>query len=260
MSQLTEKHSMSKLVGAPPGYVGYGTGGLLTDPIKRTPHCILLLENVNYAHSDIIDLIATLLESGQITDATGKTVNFAHTIILMTTTMSEERCKTLKMGQQTESSERSILSERQNGEESNAAVGASIDANQPKIRPPSLPQKLVERVDNLLLLNSLSSKAYQQIVQSHLDSLVTGFTQQGINLRISDNAVNYLTQIGERQSAHGIERMVRQKVMVPVGKAVVNSGFAEVLTQIDAKIQVQVEFQNVDDIRVYACDVQEEQL
>ncbi len=174
MSEFMEKHSVSRIIGAPPGYVGYDEAGQLTEKIRRRPYSVVLFDEIEKAHPDVLNILLQILDDGRITDARGKTVNFENTVIVMTTNAgSDNSGATVGFF-----SEDSALSENK-----------TMKALSAFLRP-----EFINRVDEIITFRSLDEKDFESIARIMLDELKSALDEKGIKLVYSDEVVAYIAK------------------------------------------------------------------
>ena len=194
MSEYMEKHSVSRLVGAPPGYVGFEEGGQLTEAVRRSPYSVLLFDEIEKAHPDVFNLLLQLLDDGRLTDSQGRTVDFRNTIVLMTSNIgSEEMLKGID-------------------EEVEKKVLAQLQAH---FRP-----EFLNRVDDIVLFSALSQEDLIQIVDILVASLAKRIKAQGYNLVVTDAAKAWLAKEGYDPvyGARPLKRFIQQAVETPLAR------------------------------------------
>jgi len=206
MSEYQEKHSVSRLVGAPPGYVGYDEGGQLTEAVRRRPYSILLLDEIEKAHPDVFNVLLQVLDEGRLTDNKGRTVNFKNTIIIMTSNLGSD-----------------LIHERFDGikesEMERAAELAKRDVSdllKQTIRP-----EFLNRIDETILFLPLTKKDIEQITRIQLNGLTKKLKTQGITLIIKEETVKWIAEVGFDPffGARPIKRVIQKKVMNELSKA-----------------------------------------
>ncbi len=174
MSEFMEKHSVSRIVGSPPGYVGYDEAGQLTEKIRRKPYAVVLFDEIEKAHPDVLNVLLQILDDGEITDAHGRKVNFENTVIVMTSNAGSERKEgTVGFG-------RSV--NEQNRER-------AMKALQQFLRP-----EFINRVDEVVCFNQLTEENFRAIARIMLDELVTSLGEKGITFRYDDALLDWLTR------------------------------------------------------------------
>ncbi len=214
MSELSESHAISKLVGAPPGYVGHDAGGQLTESIRRRPYQLVLLDEIEKAHMDVLQALLPLLEDGRMTDGKGRTVDCRHTIIVMTSNLGAEASgKGGSIG----------FREPQDGsrQEQSAAVSAARKA---------LPPELWNRIDEPLFFAPLGPSEVREIARRMLRSVAAQLIErQGIELCFDDSTIEALVLAGGYDVALGarpMRRVIGRIVEAPLASAMLSEEFA----------------------------------
>ena len=184
MSEYQEKFSATRLIGAPPGYVGYDEGGQLTEAVRRKPYSVVLFDEIEKAHPDVFNILLQVLDDGRLTDNKGRTVNFKNTIIIMTSNLL-----TAKDAPQGDD----------DSEHSREQLVAALTA--PRLSPsgtplPGLRPEFVNRIDDILMFHALNRSEIEQIVRLHIATVARRLEAQGITLRVNDDAVAFLAEEG----------------------------------------------------------------
>ena len=198
MSEFMEKHSVSRIIGAPPGYVGYDEAGQLTEKIRRRPYSIVLFDEIEKAHPDVLNVLLQILDDGRITDARGKTVNFENTVIIMTTNAGSDRSSAMA----------GFASDSQNGRQMQTEKALSSF-----LRP-----EFLNRVDEIITFRSLSEKDFAAIAEIMLGELKTALEEKGIRLEYSKEATeliaknSYSQKFGARNMRRYIQREVEDQL------------------------------------------------
>ena len=179
MSEYMEKHSTSKLIGSPPGYVGYGEGGILTERVRRRPYSVILLDEIEKAHPDVLNILLQILEDGILTDSTGRRVDFSSTIVIMTSNLISES-----------EAERRVL-----GFSESKCQDSSADElrTSKKLRETFRPE-LLNRIDEIVLFSRLGEAELRAIADIMLSDLCERSLEVGVRLEIADGVSNYLAQ------------------------------------------------------------------
>jgi len=205
MSEFQEKHSVSKLVGAPPGYVGYDEGGQLTEAVRRRPYSIILLDEIEKAHPDVFNLLLQVLDDGRLTDAKGRTVNFKNTIIIMTSNLGSnlihQSFTNIKLSEFDTTAKKAKLK--------------VIELLKQTIRP-----EFLNRIDETILFTPLTRKDIKEIVQLQLDQLKSKLLKQDIKLMINEDAFDWIAEAGYDPfyGARPIKRVIQKQVMNELSK------------------------------------------
>lgn len=201
MSELMESHSVSKLIGSPPGYVGYGEGGQLTETVRQNPYTVVLFDEIEKAHPDIMQLLLQLLDEGTLTDSRGVPVNFKNCIILMTSNIGAERMQ------------RNHVVGFGSKEEDN------IDSIK-KMLTQHLRPEFINRLDEIIFFNSLDEKTCKIILNNELKKFIKRLDKQHVKLEINNQVKNMLLQEGfdKKYGARPLRRAIQSKVQTPVAK------------------------------------------
>lgn len=181
MSEYQEKHSVSRLIGAPPGYVGYDEGGQLTEAVRRKPYAVVLLDEIEKAHPDVFNILLQVLDDGRLTDNKGRTANFRNTIIIMTSNMGAHLIQSRFSGIE-ELPSKEVL------EETKAAVFQLL---QNQMRP-----EFLNRIDEVIMFNPLSKGIIKDIVHIQVEKLKSDLQKNGIIIQMNQPLLNYLAQEG----------------------------------------------------------------
>lgn len=212
MSEYMEKHSVSRLIGSPPGYVGFEQGGQLTDAVRQHPYTVLLLDEVEKAHPDVLNLLLQILEEGVLTDSKGRTVSFRHTLILMTSNLGAR--------QMTDSGILGFCATESGSQE---AVRAKIRSQlQEQFRP-----ELLNRMDEIVFFERLGREDYLKIARLLLNALAQRAEKRGITLRFTSNAVKAAADAASedrgRYGARPIRRKIQSGIEPILAQAMLNS-------------------------------------
>ena len=194
MSEFMEKHSVSRIIGAPPGYVGYDEAGQLTEKIRRRPYSVVLFDEIEKAHPDVLNILLQILDDGRITDARGKTVNFENTVIVMTT----------NAGSDNSGATVGFFSEE----------GALSESKTMKALSGFLRPEFINRVDEIITFRSLDETDFESIARIMLDELKTALGEKGIEFVYSDEAVGFIAKnsFSRKFGARNMRRFIRSNV------------------------------------------------
>ena len=200
MSEYMEKHSVSRLVGAPPGYVGYDEGGQLTEAVRRQPYSVVLLDEIEKAHPDVFNILLQVLDDGRLTDNKGKTVNFRNTIIIMTSNLGSQFI--MEKMEEINAENRELIYE-----EMREQVMKQLKQN---VRP-----EFLNRIDDIVVFEPLSLQDIQQIVHLQFDRLKKRIRNMGIVAELTDDAVHKIAELGYDPSfgARPIKRVLQKEVI-----------------------------------------------
>jgi ATP-dependent Clp protease ATP-binding subunit ClpB len=203
MSEYMEKHTVARLIGAPPGYVGYDEGGQLTEAVRRKPYSVVLLDEIEKAHPDVFNVLLQVLDDGRLTDGHGRTVNFRNTVIIMTSNIGSQL----------------ILEMRGADERSYQRMREQVlDALRRHFRP-----EFLNRVDEVVVFRALTEAELAKIVEIQLDGLRRRLADRRITLEVSEAARNYLARIGYDPvfGARPLKRAIQREVETPVARLIV---------------------------------------
>jgi ATP-dependent Clp protease ATP-binding subunit ClpB len=208
MSEYQEKHSVSRLVGAPPGYVGYEEGGQLTEAVRRKPYSVVLLDEIEKAHPDVWNILLQVLDEGRLTDNKGRVVNFKNTIVIMTSNLGSELIMEAFEGV----TEKTLLSVTERAKEQVMQLLRST------IRP-----EFLNRVDEIILFQPLLPKELIGILKIQLNGLKQLLAATGIELRFSEYALRYLSEQGYdlQMGARPLKRLLQKEIVNSLSKKIV---------------------------------------
>lgn len=215
MSEYMEKFSVSRLVGAPPGYVGYEEGGQLTEKVRRKPYSVVLLDEIEKAHPDVFNMLLQVLDEGHLTDSLGRKVDFKNTIIIMTSNIGSRELKEFGRG----------VGFAQSGGQSDAARSASI--LQKALRKAFAPE-FINRIDDILIFNELSRDNILSIIDIELRHLISRVESLGYSMRLTDAAKSFLadksydSQYGARPLRRSIQKYVEDDLAEKIVEAQIN--------------------------------------
>jgi len=205
MSEFMEKHSVSRIIGSPPGYVGYDEAGQLTEKIRRKPYSVILFDEIEKAHPDVLNVLLQILDDGQITDAHGRKVNFENTVIVMTSNAGSDR------------KEGTVGFNKTAGE---MDKDRAMKALQQFLRP-----EFLNRVDEIVCFNKLSEAEFLPIARLMLDELKTSMKEKGLSLRYDDALVQYLVKksYSATYGARNLRRTIQREVEDPLAVKIIDS-------------------------------------
>ena len=205
MSEYMEKHSVSKLIGSPPGYVGYDEAGQLTEKVRRKPYSIILFDELEKAHADVLNILLQVLDDGRITDAQGRVVNFENTVIIMTSNAGSEQRST------------SLGFDRSPSQQ---AKDKAMKALQEFLRP-----EFINRVDEIVAFNKLSQENFRGIADIMLCELRDSLKEHGVALGWEDTVVDYLVQksFSEVYGARNLRRTIQKELEDPIAEKLIDS-------------------------------------
>ncbi len=226
MSEYQEKHSVSRLLGAPPGYVGYDEGGQLTESVRRKPYSIILLDEIEKAHSDVFNILLQVLDDGRLTDSKGRVVNFKNTIIIMTTNIGAE-----------------VIHERYSQMTNNSDNRRELVKHELfELLKQHLRPEFLNRIDECILFEPLLKEHYEEIIQIHLNKLSENLEDKGIDLVVTDEALETLLNesFDPFFGARPIKRVIQKMVLNELSKALLGDSIDKsknvVLDSFDGKM------------------------
>lgn len=206
MSEYQERHSVSRLVGSPPGYVGYDEGGQLTEAVRRKPYSVILLDEIEKAHPDVFNTLLQVLDDGRLTDNKGRLVNFKNTIVIMTSNLGAE-----------------IIQENfEDYSEKDAESIYDLTKTQVfELLKKSLRPEFLNRIDETIMFRPLDKTTVKEIVKIHIASLQNKLQEQGVTLELADDGLNWLTEHGYEPQfgARPIRRLIQKEVLNQLAKS-----------------------------------------
>ncbi|HKY33914.1 MAG TPA: ATP-dependent chaperone ClpB [Candidatus Polarisedimenticolia bacterium] len=218
MSEYMEKHTVSRLIGAPPGYVGFEEGGQLTEAVRRKPYCVLLLDEIEKAHHDVFNVLLQILEDGRLTDGQGRTVSFRNTVVIMTSNLGSHL----------------ILEMRGIDERTYQRMREQVlDALRRHFRP-----EFLNRVDEVVVFHALTQEQIRTIVDIQVERLAKRLAERRIALEVTDAAREGLARAGYEPAygARPLKRVIQSGIETPVARLIVSGGLAAGGTvRVDAK-------------------------
>ena len=214
MSEYMEKHSVSRLIGAPPGYVGYEEGGQLTEAVRRKPYSVILLDEIEKAHSDLFNVLLQALDDGRMTDGQGRTVNFKNTIFIMTSNLGSP-----------------IIMEKSENmtSENQSEIYEDIKNEVQGLLQSNFKPEFLNRIDDIIVFHPLSSEDLKKIVRIQLKKLLSRVNEKGIELTISEDVFNLLADKGFNPAfgARPLKRILQTEVTDRVANLLLNGGANE---------------------------------
>ena len=208
MSEYMEKHSVSRLIGAPPGYVGHEEGGQLTEPIRRRPYSVILFDEIEKAHPDVFHIMLQILDDGRLTDSQGRVVDFKNTIIIMTSNIGSDLILDI-------SGDDSRYDEMRN------RVMAAMREN---FRP-----EFLNRIDEIIIFHALKKEQLRQIVKLQTQYLEERLSEQKLSLKLSQEALDFLAEVGYDPvyGARPLKRAVQRYLETPIAQALLRGEYSE---------------------------------
>ncbi|MBK8039961.1 MAG: ATP-dependent chaperone ClpB [Verrucomicrobiaceae bacterium] len=204
MSEYMEKHSVSRLIGAPPGYVGYEEGGQLSEAVRRRPYSVVLFDEVEKAHPDVFNTLLQVLDDGRITDGQGRTVDFKNTVLIMTSNIGSN-----------------VIQDVSNAEQRDALVRDSLKQF---FRP-----EFLNRIDEIVIFDRLDAAQLDQIVKIQLQRVIDRLAKQNIHLSVTDDTTRHLADAGFDPvfGARPLKRAIQKHLLDPLSLAVLEGGFKD---------------------------------
>ena len=219
MSEFMEKHSVSRIVGSPPGYVGYDEAGQLTEKIRRKPYSVVLFDEIEKAHPDVLNVLLQILDDGQITDAHGRRVNFENTVIVMTSNAGSDSKSAGAVGF--------------GGSADDQGRERTMKALRDFLRP-----EFLNRVDEIVCFNHLTKENFSGIARIMLDELKASLSEKGFTFRYDDALVDYLVEksYSLTYGARNLRRLIQKELEDPMASRIIDN-FEHPITQISATAQ-----------------------
>ncbi len=213
MSEYREAHTISRLIGSPPGFVGYGEGGELTEPIRRNPHSVILFDEIEKAHPDIFNLLLQIGDEGRLTDGMGRDADFRHSIIILTSNSGSARASENRVGYRLPSTTRN--------EKSKSSYMRAVEG--------LFSPELMNRIDEVVIFDHLSLTDIERIVDIEIEELRRRFQLIGGRLSISERAKRHLARrsYDTRYGARALKRLIAELVETPLAQLIVERGSCE---------------------------------
>jgi len=214
MSELMEKHSVSKLIGSPPGYVGHDEGGNLTETVRHRPYSVILFDEIEKAHPDVFNILLQVLDNGVLTDAKGRAVNFKNTVIILTSNIGSQyidKMEDIGFGQNKEKDEK---------ESYRNAKGGVLKALKENFRP-----EFINRLDEIIIFDVLSSETIKKIVDIQIQIVKKRLEEKDIKFKISSKALEYLAKKGydPQYGARPLKRLIQSDILTPIAGKMIES-------------------------------------
>ena len=208
MSEYMERHSVARLIGAPPGYVGYDEGGRLTEAVRRRPYCVVLFDEFEKAHPDVSNILLQVLDDGRLTDGQGRTVNFANTIIVMTSNIGSSAILEMSEAHQPEE---------------------LIQAHVRKLLKASMRPELLNRIDETVVFHQLDQEQLAKIAEIQIGNLRRRLVQRGLGLQVSEAARDALAAEGydPQFGARPLKRVVQHRIENAIASGILGGTFQD---------------------------------
>lgn len=215
MSEYQEKHTVSKLVGAPPGYVGYEEGGLLTEKVKNKPYCVILFDEVEKAHRDVFTVLLQILDDGHVTDSLGRKINFKNTLIILTSNLGVKKLQDFGTG----------IGFSKNSYGNEEAKKQILMKEMKNFFSP----EFLNRIDDTIVFNSLGQEDIKKITRIELDKLIGRLSEMNYKISYDESLIDYLSKIGfdEVYGARPLKRAIQDKVEDLISEEVLTNKLVE---------------------------------
>jgi ATP-dependent Clp protease ATP-binding subunit ClpC len=217
MSEYMEKFAISRLVGAPPGYVGYEEGGQLTEKIRRKPYAVVLLDEIEKAHPDVFNMLLQVLDDGHLTDSLGRTIDFRNTIIIMTSNIGARKLKDFGQGVGFGTSAKT--------DQADANAKSIIENALKKAFAP----EFLNRVDDVMVFNNLEREHIHKIIDIELEKLFERIKGLGYEMVLTDKAKDYIADKGfdKEYGARPLKRAIQKYIEDALAEEIINSNLQE---------------------------------
>jgi ATP-dependent Clp protease ATP-binding subunit ClpB len=206
MSEYMEKHAVARLIGAPPGYVGFEEGGQLTEAIRRRPYAVILFDEIEKAHPDVFNIMLQILDDGRLTDSQGRTVDFRNAVVIMTSNIGSQY----------------ILDLAGDDEKYDLMKDRVMEAMRSNFRP-----EFLNRVDEMIIFHSLRQEQLRQIVKLQIKRLEERLSDRKMTLTLSESALDWVAQVGfdPVYGARPLKRAIQKELETPIAKGILRSEF-----------------------------------
>jgi ATP-dependent Clp protease ATP-binding subunit ClpC len=246
MSEYMEKHTVSRLIGSPPGYVGYDEGGQLTEAVRRRPYQIVLFDEIEKAHPEVFNVMLQMLDDGRLTDGHGRTVDFKNTVVIMTSNVGTQRIRERGLG----------FALGKPAEEHKRETETMRTQVMQELREQFRPEFL-NRVDEIIIFSHLTEDEIKQIVRLMMKDVTRRMAAKGMELRLSENALDFFAREGYDRvyGARPLRRVIQRKLENPLSKLLLDGVFKEgdiVLAEEDAQNRTELTFEKGEGTADYA--------
>ena len=235
MSEFMEPHSVAKLIGAPPGYVGFDDGGQLTEKIRRKPYSVILFDEIEKAHPDVMNMLLQILEDGRLTDSQGRTVNFKNTVIIMTSNIGARLI-----------TEKKSLGFTNSAEEDEAKEYEDIKKNVMAELKKQLRPEFINRIDDIIVFHKLNDEEINSIIDLLLKNVEQRLVEQGLNIKIDKSVKELIAkkgvdkEFGARPLRRAIQNIVEDKLAEEILDGNIKPGLEAKLVAKDDKVELKV--------------------
>jgi len=216
MSEYMERNAVSRLLGAPPGYVGYEEGGQLTEAIRKRPYAVLLLDEIEKAHPEVFNILLQVLDDGRLTDSQGRTIDFRNTVIVMTSNLASKAILNNSLKVQRENANKNILAQ-----ELDQKINEALTNH---FRP-----EFLNRIDEVIRFSPLKPESLEQIVRLQLEELKKLLKHQGLDLYVDENTIKTLADEGyePEYGARPLRRVIRRRLENPLATQILEEAFED---------------------------------
>lgn len=238
MSEYQERHSVSRLIGAPPGYIGYDEGGQLTEAVRRKPYSVILLDEIEKAHLDVFNILLQVLDEGRLTDNKGRVANFKNTIIIMTTNIGSHIIQE-NLEKITDTNYFEVLEDTKD---------QVMNLLRKSVRP-----EFVNRIDEIIMFRPLSKSDIRKIVGIQFELIKKRLGESGVKLDISEKALDRLSKLGydPQFGARPLKRVLQREILNELSKQILSGKVnKDSIIFVDMKNEVEFEFINLDTVEV----------
>jgi ATP-dependent Clp protease ATP-binding subunit ClpB len=238
MSEYQERHAVSRLIGAPPGYVGYDEGGQLTEAVRRKPYSVILLDEIEKAHPDVFNILLQVLDDGRLTDNKGRVANFKNSIIIMTTNIGAHLIQD-RYGKLTDENAEEVLLETRD---------AVMELLRKSVRP-----EFLNRIDDVIMFKPLSRADVRKIVDIQFRIIQNRLLENGIKLEADDKVLNHLATVGfdPQFGARPLKRVLQRNILNALSKEILSGHIArDSVVGITLNSAKEIEFLNLDDVKI----------
>ena len=217
MSEYQEKHSVSRLIGAPPGYIGYDEGGQLTEAVRRKPYSVILFDEIEKAHPDVFNTLLQVLDDGRLTDNKGRTVNFKNTIIILTSNLGSEYIREQFSTLDTGNTHNGTTGDGQREAVIQETKRTVIEQLKRTIRP-----EFLNRIDETIMFEPLTQNEIREVVQLQVNAVQKMLAQNGIQLNLTEAAIGLLSREGYEPEfgARPVKRAIQRLLLNDLSKAI----------------------------------------
>jgi ATP-dependent Clp protease ATP-binding subunit ClpB len=238
MSEYQESHSVSRLIGAPPGYVGYDEGGQLTEAVRRKPYSVILLDEIEKAHPDVFNILLQVLDEGRLTDNKGRVANFKNTIIIMTTNIGSAIIQE-NFEKITDSNYFDVLE---------TTKDEVLELLRKSVRP-----EFINRIDEIIMFRPLTRSDILKIASIQFDQIKRRLNESGVKLDISEVALERLAKLGydPQFGARPLKRVIQKEILNELSKQILSGKVnKDSVILVDMKNEVEFDFVNMDSIEI----------